>query len=145
MMHQFTDIKKIGCDTAHQLSDFLVIIKGKGQFLIMCENFRTHVILDFRSHHMSVITNVEFTVTVNRHQRKQSNGDVCCLMQNLCRLTVHKIVGHIPHDQRNDQGNRRRERCEKHVCPEHTHVRFIIGEHFFHGSTFFHKFRFSSA
>ena len=71
----------------------------------MCKNFRTHVILDFRSHHMSIIANIEFTVTVNRHQHKQSNGNVCCLMQNLCRLTVHKIVGHIPHDQWNDQGN----------------------------------------
>lgn len=104
VMHELADIKKVGCDTAHQLSDFLVIIKGKGQLLVMCKDLRTHIVFDSGSHDMSVITDVKFAVTVHCDKYYHSHRNVSCLMQDLLRLTVDQVVGHIPHDQRDDEG-----------------------------------------
>ena len=61
----------------------------------MLKNLGTHVVLDFRSHHMAVIRDKKLAVTVCRHHCKQCSRNDFDLEHDLRLILVHKRVGDV--------------------------------------------------
>ena len=68
MMQKLADVKQIGRHSGKQLSDLLIVKKGKRELLIMLKDLISHVMLDLRTHDMTVIRNKEIAEIVAREQ-----------------------------------------------------------------------------
>ena len=58
------NIKQIRCDTAHKLSNHLIIIEGKGKLLHVIKNLCTHIVFNFCTHHMTIVSDKKLTVKI---------------------------------------------------------------------------------
>ena len=57
VMAQFRNLKQVICNTRHELSGLLVIIKPKGKLLEMTKDIIPHIVFHLGTHHMSLIGN----------------------------------------------------------------------------------------
>ena len=104
----------------------------------MLKNLGTHVVLDFRTHHMTVIRDKELAVAVRDHHCKQRSCNDFDLVHNLRLILVHERVGDIAYHQRDRERNGSRHRRKKHIRPENAAVWLIVRQHFFEIFTHFH-------
>ena len=59
MVEKLCNIKKITCDPGKKLTDLLIIIKCKREFLVMAEYLVSHIMLNVSPHHMSIAPDIE--------------------------------------------------------------------------------------
>ena len=68
VMKQFGQIKRIVGEAGHELPHFLLIVKGKRQFLVMIKQFTAHVVLHVGPHHVPLVSHKHVGQRVDEHQ-----------------------------------------------------------------------------
>ena len=66
MMQKLRNVKQVVGNTTHELPNLGIVIERERELLHMIEYFRTHTILNLRTHLVSVIPDKKSTITVNR-------------------------------------------------------------------------------
>ena len=129
-MKQFRNIKKIAGNSGKKMTYFLIVIKGKRQFLIVSKNLISHIMLNLCPHQVTVIGNKEITKTFQRHHCHHDNSQLNNNFCRLCQRHFHHRSGNITNHQRYDQRDGCPQHGKKHVCPEKSTIRLIISRKF---------------
>ena len=69
-MIQLGHVERIVGEACHQLSCFLLVVKAKGQLLVMIEQLAAHVTFHEGAHHMSLVVNKHVAKRMDEEQPK---------------------------------------------------------------------------
>ena len=126
MMQKLADVKQVGRHSGKQLSDLLIVKKGKRELLIMLKDLISHVMLDLRTHDMTVIRNKEIAVAFQRHHSKHHRAQLCNDLQCLISRQNNDICRNIPHDQRDTKRYASAEDRKQQIREKKHPVRSVI-------------------
>src|SRR5699024_5228646 len=115
VMKKLTNVKQICRNPGQKMSYFLIIIKGKGQLLIMAEYLIAHIPLNPGSHYMSVVSNIKIAERLDQYQQDHKDPQLHDHSSGHVYRQIYNITGNIPDDERDHQGNGRPQYGIKHI------------------------------
>ena len=126
MMKQLGQIERIVGEAGHELPHFLLIIKGKGQLLVMIKQLAPHVVFHFGAHHVPLVGHKHVGQRMNEDQSQHHRAHAPNLVYGVRTIADQYIFGDEIGAQRDEQCRNRHHQSAGHIGPKQALVRFVV-------------------